>query len=430
MRFRRILLFLLTVAGSCLTACTVADPPAAGEPFPATHLPGGERFGRNALDHPPLMAIIHFPAAGFDDPQTIQNYAQADLLVIETSNVWSAAHPNVLAQIRALNPDITIVGYISAHACFLSWAQANPTTHPYLSSWYEATLPYWSYSTTGDTMLSWPGKVLLNITDPGCRTAMVGVIAEQQSLTSNKLDGVFWDHFGVQLWVKQNIPGVEGLPDLDGDGIAHAEDPDEIAAYRLASEEMIRELRAAMGERFVQVVNGSRALMDSTFAVLTDGMMYENFPDVGFSGPQKMKNCLDLNRYNNLFTARHWPRTLNGGPWLILSNKMHFSFTDSDGEWVEYNPGDINRVVALLTDTGVSYHSDNPVHSYGWPEIALDLGPATSGVIWDGDTMTRTFANGRVTLTFTSGSWPIPFDFEIVQDGQVIQALDYPYHYP
>jgi hypothetical protein len=408
----------------------VAEPPPAGEPYPAGHLPGGGGIGRNALKDPPLMAIVHFPAAGFEDPQTIQNYAQADLLVLETSNVWSEAHPHVLNQIRALNPDIMIVGYISAHATFLEWANADPSVHPYLTAWYEATQPYWSYSTTGDTMLSWPGKVLLDVLDPGCRTAMVEVIADQQAQSANKLDGVFWDHFGVQLWVMQNIPGVDGDPDLDSDGIGHDDDPDEIEAYRLASEELVRELRARMGDRFLQVVNGSRALMDSSFAALTDGMMYENFPDVGFSGPHKMANSLDLGRYNNLFAARHWPRTLNGGPFLILSNKSHFSFTDTDGVRINYNPAEFNRVVALLTDTGVSYHSDDPVHSYGWPEVELDLGPPTSGVIWDGSAMTRTFANGWVTLTFNTYGWPIPFDFEIVQDGEVVQSMDYPAHFP
>ncbi len=430
MRHGHILLFLLMVAVSSLTACTIAEPPPAGETRPVLHLPGAESIGRNATGHSPQMAIVHFTRAGFDDPQTIENYAQADLLVLETSNLWSNAYPGVLDQIRALNPGIKIVGYVSAHASFLSWAEANASFHPYAAAWYQATLPYWSYSTTGDTMMSWPGKVLLNILDPDCREAMVRVLAEQQAMASNKLDGVFWDHFGVRLWVAANIPGVEGDPDLDADGIAHVDDPDEIEAYRRASEVLINSLRAAMGETFIQVVNGSRAPLDSVFAALTDGMMYENFPDVHFYGSRKMAQCLDPDQYNNLFAARHWPRKINGGPWLILSNKMHFSFTDDEGEWIRYNSAEFNRVVALLTDTAVSYQADSQVHSYGWPEVALNLGLPTSGVMRSGDTLTRTFTNGWVTLTFTSGDLPVPFDFQIAQDGVVVQSFDFPAHFP
>ena len=91
--------------------------------------------------------------------------------------------------------------------------------------------------------------------------------------------------------------------------------------------------------------------------------------------------------------------------------------------------GDINRAVALLTDATAVYHSDGR-HIYGWPEVDIRLGPALGGVTIDGPIYTREFERGRVTVTMTSGDPPFPFDYEIVQDGQVVQSLQFPSHFP
>ena len=82
---------------------------------------------------------------------------------------------------------------------------------------------------------------------------MVGVLANHWHRHPNVLDGVFWDHFNMILWVPDELPGVEGELDLDGDGIAHREDEDEIEAYRQASEDLIREFRNALGDDVIQI---------------------------------------------------------------------------------------------------------------------------------------------------------------------------------
>ncbi len=381
----------------------------------------------------PTMVMHHLGNVDLTDPDNIENYAKADMVTLDITQLWSPLRNHgAVDALKSVNPDIKVIGYISAHSCWLHWGddpEIDPIHRPFGWDWYQATRPFWSYTTEGDTMMAWPGKVLLNILDPDCRASMIDVLVSHRDRYSNRLDGFFWDHFNNHLWVPDSIPNLVGQLDLDGDGIPHRSDEDEMQAYREASSFLVQEFSSAFGSGVIQIVNGNRAATDSTFASYVDGMFYEYFPDVGFYGTA-MEQCLDPGRYNNLFTARSWPRNFNGGPWLILSNKMVISFMDSEGVFYSYRLAEFARVIALLTGTAVCYNSYDVKYHYGWPEVELQLGSPLGGVERSGDTITRSFESGRVTLNMTSGEMPLPFDFEIVQDGQIVQSFAYPQHYP
>ena len=192
---------------------------------------------------------------------------------------------------------------------------------------------------------------------------------------------------------------------------------------------MIKGLREALGSNIVQIVNGNRAATDSLFTGLVDGMMYEHFPEVGFWG-QRMQQALDPAVPHNLFAASDWPRTENGGPWLILANKYRFSFRDDFGASVNYRRAEFSRVAAALTDCYVSYHSDDQKMHYGWPEVDFNLGqPVGQAVFADGE-ISRDFEYGRVSLQMTHGDGSLPFDFEIHESGTLVQSLAFPTHFP
>jgi hypothetical protein len=427
---------LLFVALLLLAACTVvpnpADPAAADDvPTDPTPPPIGDDdlLPRSDPDLPSGIAVIDYSSLDLTDPDVAAGVARADLLVMDAGVLWSpVSNQGAVADLKARNPRLKVLGYINAHGSWLFWEDtyvSDPDDQPYGADWFRSTKPYWSYTTTGDTMMSWPGKVLLNVLDPDCRTAMVDVIVRHWNAHSNVLDGVFWDHFNSQLWTPSYVPGVDGEMDLDGDGIAHRDDEDEMAAYRAASEALITELRAALGPDIVQVANGARAATDSTFAGLLDGMMYENFPDVGFGG-ESMRNALDPANPFNLFAAQEWPRKDNGGPWLIYTNKYVTQFHDADGQLVRWRLAEYSRVAALLTGGRASYHGWDQKYRYDWPAQDVVLGEPLGPAVFDGDTITREFAEGRVTLTFTTGDLPRPFDFSIEQGGRVVQSLAYP----
>lgn len=377
------------------------------------------------------VAIVSYAYVDLSDPAQQSAVARAEVFVNEMSYLWSPTqNQGAVAALKSRNPDLKVLGYVNAQTTWLMWG-ANPevqAANPYGWDWYWATRPYWSYTTTGDTMMSWPGKVVLNILVPACREAMIDVLADHWHAHSNVIDGVYWDHFNTTLWVSESVPGREGSLDLDGDGIAHQDDPDEIEAYKDASTALITELRARLGQQVIQITNGNRAALDSTFAGLVDGMLYENFPEVGFWG-ENMRQALDANAWNSLFASRRWPRTQNGGPFIILSNKDRITITSPQGSR-GYRYADFARPAALLTGTLVSYHSPAQQMDFGWPEVDLELGAPLGEAVASGDTLTRGFVNGTVTVIMTRGDLPVPFNFSITQDQAVAQSFEFPSIYP
>lgn len=377
------------------------------------------------------IAIVDYSYMDLSVPANRAAVARAEVFVNEMSYLWSPTrNQGAVAKLKVLNPNLKVLGYVNAQTTWITWG-ADPavqTANPYCWDWYEATRPYWSYTTTGDTMMSWPGKVVVNILDPACRAAMIDVLASHWEAHSNVVDGIYWDHFSTKLWVADSVPGREGSLDLDGDGIAHQDDDDEIQAYQDASAALVQELRVRLGEQVIQITNGNRAALDSTFAGLVDGMLYENFPGVGFWG-DNMRQALDPNAWNSLFHARHWPRTRNGGPFIILSNKDRITISSPLGAR-EFRYADFARPAALLTGTLVSFHSAAQEMDFGWPEVELNLGAPLGETVIEGDTLTREFVNGTVKVTMTNGDLPIPFNFTITQNQAVAQSFDFPSIYP
>ena len=387
---------------------------------------GGQEEDNGNRDEPAEnnhMAIVEYFNPDFDEPGAFEKYSRAKVLILQPFFLWNRDYdPTVISSIKAFNPDIKILAYISAHATWEHWIDIDEDKYPYQAAWDKATRPYWSYTTTGDTMNSWPGKILINTLEEDARNAMVDVIAEMWTAHGNVFDGVFWDHFNMYLWVPDEVEGCEGEMDLDGDGIPHREDTDELQAYRDASLAMVQRFSAVMGTDVIQITNGNRAAKDSLFASQIDGMMYEVFPTVHFGG-NEMRNALDPSVANNLFTTHQWPRTTNGGPYIYLTNKRRMTLINQDGEYEVWRRSEFNRVAALLTDNQVTYHPATEQHSFGWPEIELNLGAPLGGVTFSGDTIIRDFENGSVWLDFNVGNSHAPFQFKIVENGAVVQQF-------
>jgi len=420
---RRKVLLASIIALLALAGCGAGDDPAG----PA--LPG--QLPQDATPSP-RMAIVDYRTGNLDT-EAAERYARAELVVLESTYLWSwPRNTGFVASVKALNPDTRVLGYVLAKNSWTTWGDepdSDPIANPYGWDWYQATRPYWCFTTTGDTLMDWPLQVVLDITNPACRRAMIEVLLKWRREGENPVDGFFWDYFANSLWIAPAVDAtVDGEPDLDGDGIGHFEDADERQVFRDAQTALVLETRAAFGNDFIQIFNGGRAAGDSSFAALGDGMFYELFPAVGFWGGPSMALALDPARPNNLYAARGWPRTRNGGPWLILSNPTPVNWLDSDGQLVVFNLGDLNRVVALLTGATACYH-EPPYVRYGWPAYEPALGLPLGGVVAHGDTLTRDFSDGRVQLIWRDVDSILPFDFAITERDTVTQALLFPdYH--
>jgi len=377
---------------------------------------------------PANYAILDWDVQQWWLPETVERLAKGDFVALTGSFVWGNAGAEALApisQIQARNGGAPVIAYVSAKNSLFVWEDPE-TLYPYEHTWWERTRPYWSYTTTGDTLTDWPGKPVLNILDPACREAMISTIVDYQRSSVNKFDGVFWDYFNKKLWI---APGAvfEGEPDLDGDGIPHEEDEDEKAAFQAAQVSLVEALRDSLGEGFIQFFNGQRAYGDPAFCALSDGTLYELFPTLFFPDPD-MRNALDPSYENSLFNVIDWPRTQNGGPYILLANRWQNYFVDHNYQPTYINHGNSFRAVGLLT--GCYSVWNRGTTSYGWTDNDINLGQPVGPTVIDGDVYTRDFDFGRLELILTSGNYPNPYDYTIWIHKVLVEQLAIPYHFP
>ncbi len=432
MTFVRIILFLLivTVIGACTSPVSQETSPQS------TEVPSGGISDPGTLvgeaDKSVPIVVFDSGIGNMSNPELMPSLLNADIFITDPSHFWGRSeYAEKLSLIRAANPKLKVLGFFRTKCVRTDWAELDHEQNAYNQELYQAARPYFSYTTRGDTLSDWPGVANFNFIDPAARQAMLAIFKKYQDYSGAPLDGVYWDYFGDSLWISPDVHNVVGEPDMDGDGIPHWSDSDELVAYRAASVAWIHEMRRIYGDEFIQIVNGSRALTDSTFAGLVDGMFYETFPNVGYGGFAKYRDAMDAQVYNNLWAAHNWPRTANGGPWLILSNVLtNVRFTDINGDLRTLDFGDLNRVVALLTDASYVYYDMTGQHHAGCPSVQLSLGEPTASTIIRGNFFSRTFENGYVELEMGTGGGPIPFSFIIIQNGELVQMLNYPIYFP
>jgi hypothetical protein len=418
-----------SVLAAVLFGCSTSPIAMAPEPVPNDPV---------VQQNPSLRIAVldHHLLGDLSDPAVMAKYARADILITQPDKFWGA--PGLernMELLRAANPDVKILGFFRSKCVRIEWGDLDPARQSYDYDLYHAALPYLSYTTTGDTLQDWPGVVLFDYTRPEARQAMLDVFAQYQASSPAKLDGVYWDYFNYELWISSDVTTMEGQPDIDGDGVEHFSDADEKAAFQAAQVAWIQEMRARLGDDFIQVANGARALRDSTFAGLLDGMNYEIFPNVGFNSNTPYRTALDPTAFNNLWAANRWLRTANGGPWQILENVWVPRMQDQNQVLRPISLGDVNRAIALLTGSTVIHYDLTGQHHAGLPDVEINLGEPLGGVIVDGNLYTRAFEQGTVTLTMGTGAYPMGFSFRIERNDrpageELVNAIANSYMYP
>ena len=381
---------------------------------------------------PELVAITDFSSVDFNEPGVIEIFARADLVQLRGAPLWRGGtygEVPVIQRMKEINPDIKVVAYVSSKVAALEEPIGGDL---FYRLWWERTQPYFVSTTNGAIAQDWYTSRLINVLDPGCRQVMVSLVKEFQETSLNQFDGIYWDYFNTALWVPWNME-LDGDPDMDGDGVGHWNDADELQGFRDAQLDLIQAVRDSLGQDFIQIFNGQRAYTDSTFAALADGVMYELFPTLHFPDPD-MAHALDPDYTYSLFNMVRWVKDENGGPFVVLSNKDKNVFTDSDGQLREMSSGNVFRAVALMVDgcysSWNSHAGSAGIQSFGWPEVEINLGPALGEPVLAGDSIRRNFRYGRVEIEMRSGSYPNAFHYRIWEMGQLVEMLAIPYVFP
>ena len=149
------------VIANCSVRVGASD---AGIP-PTTHSPGN-------------YWIMDWLGVDWSDDAVVERTAKADVAVISMYELWD--NPvneglDVIGRLKAENPDLVVLGYFLSKTNKLFWANSEPGT--FTRTLYERTLPFWTTTTVGDTLMNWaesggPGRPLACVSgydrsDPG-----------------------------------------------------------------------------------------------------------------------------------------------------------------------------------------------------------------------------------------------------------------------
>lgn len=305
----------ITIPLIALLACVSCS--AGGPDAPGT-LPGA--FMPNEY---PEKSVVHWAPFYHWSDEMIGEAARAKSIVVPMERCFSEESRGVIERLRELNPDLQILAYFPVLGVYTVSSDTTGLRDvlPFLFDYYDTVEEDWASTTTGDTLMIWPGEILL---DPivegninrGLITKIVDLVERYQTGDFPQIDGIMHDYFMYSVYVNPDCrPAVEGEPDLDGDGIPCSEDEDEKDLLLLWQKEYLRELRARFGDDFIMIGNGRPPQEDPELAGFLNGIFYETFPNGPWYWTDRkgFLRLLDNQREGYLAPAK-------GRTWSILSN--------------------------------------------------------------------------------------------------------------
>ena len=290
-------------------------------------------------------------------------------------------NPGAIDQLRAMNPEIVILGYIPINGNSLT-GYLHPTGTVCYKHWEGISAgDFWLYDVAGGVVSDWPGKGSVNLT-PNCPVNAQGQVYWQWF--AHFVDDTIWKH-GQSEWdgiflddVWDNISWLNSgrQYSIDSDRDEMADPADRLDPWWTATNDsctaLIREL---LGPDAAIVSNGANSCYRSL-----NGTMVENFPYGG--APDQ----------NNIY-GYAWTRwtLLDRGSYFrglenYVSSPLPLSIINAQWQMVGDQPDTTGRsqahkrlglATALLGDGYFSL--DNYNHSMTWwqPEYEIYLGAPT-----------------------------------------------------
>ena len=359
--------------------------------------PADERptFGSTDLSYP-SKSVIHWCAFADWDDAKVREAAEADLIVFPIQDCYSPQSGGILGEIRRLNPDVQIVGYIPLLGVYTLWPDTTylKTTYPYTLDYYNAVRGDWVWTTAGDTLMIFPELISLNPIKNGAINrdlidTIVNLIARYQAETGNAVDGVMHDYFAYDIYINPSIRDhVIGDVDLDGNGTTFENDPGERELFILWQQEYAKAIRERLGDDFIQIGNGRPPEEMPGLARYLNGIFYELYPNFP------------------------WGKTDRDGLLRLLENQSPGFLTPAKGRtWSictnEKGNASSNNLFCLMSSLIAGCMYTELAGSYlfnGW-SLDISTGAPQGAAVVAGSldstlTVSRKFERGEVTISF------------------------------
>lgn len=345
--------------------------------------------------------------------------ARWDLVVLDMDLAWSAA--DKIKAIRAMNPNIKIIAYVSAGEMAEARARGDQASPGYKLS-QAAPEELFMHSHTGSRLTWWPGANLMNATDAGAAVNgkrwadVLPQFVHDEMMSTGLWDGVFLDasYSDVTSFYGNDI-------DPDGDGKANTA-ASVNAAWRAGMTRLLKNMRTAVGPNGLILVNSS-----VIYSPQVNGILIENFPRYGWASHQAL--------FQDAITK-------NVRPSITAYNTN----TNDQDTPADYQLMRFGLTSALLGDGFYSFDAGPGGHAQAWwyDEYEVALGKPTRAaqrLVGSGSGVTagvwsRQFENGLVIVNSDSVARHVtlPGTYETLRgtqdkktnSGSIVRAIDVP----
>lgn len=297
-----------------------------------------------------------------------------DLVVLDLDASWK--YPDLLSDLRAKNPNLKILAYISASELAKARALSDPNSPGGKLASLVAEDDF-MHTSDGHRLSWWPGAELMNVTERG-KTQWSDKLAEfiRDQIEDDLWDGVFLDGaYGNIVWYYGD--------DIDFDQDAKTDEAYKVdAVWQAGMKNLLAKTRDAIGTEKLIFVNSG-----TVYSAQVDGVLFENFPRSGWN--VVMRHYLAT----NTSSTRAWVSSLNVNTFNLETpanyQLMRFGLTS-----------------ALLGDGYYSFDAGDAGHSRTWwyEEYDADLGKPISSATSSGTVWTREYERGFVVVN--SGKKP------------------------
>ena len=236
------------------------------------------------------------PAQAYDDrsfyatnpgytPEQYDEIAAMPMAMFQLRWCLSDEGTPVIARLRELNPDIVIIGVHNVLSVVLDWdVPGHRERFPMSADIYDLLITRTFETSLGEDVLMWDGAPMINpmrgsSIDQVLLTRLLNVISHWATVYPGNVDGIMHDYTSARPWAWPDGDAThEGFIDLDGDGTAFDDDPDEIAAWPGWQYALAGQLQERFGEGFIQIANGRLPLDDPVMAQRVAGVVIQKFP--------------------------------------------------------------------------------------------------------------------------------------------------------
>jgi hypothetical protein len=347
------------------------------------------------------------PAQAYDDrsfyatnpgytPEQYDEIAAMPMAMFQLRWCLSEEAVPVIARLRELNPDLVIIGVHSVLSRPNDWASPNGRDRFPMSAEIHDLLARRDVTTDlGEPILMWDGAPMINPMrgkgiDQVLLTRILNVISRYATVYEGHIDGIMHDYTSARPWAfPDGDASYEGIIDLDRDGVAFDEDPEEQAAWRGWQYALADQLQERFGEGFIQIANGRLPLDDREMARRLAGVIIQKFPRTVWNLPAQAG--LD---YALQMREPGWLTPRRGHHWIYY---WAATFED-DGmldfrRWASFLTGDFYET---NTTTDTSFRGADPDRI----ELGAPIGPLTIARSGELTVYAREFEDGTVRIDF------------------------------